>query len=92
MIAYVYTLPGCESCERAKAMVRSLGYDPREVPIDNPLLETGVQVLFRDRQVHAPVVVVPDRGCYIMSQSEPYQLLRIVNLEPAPPESDRGRP
>lgn len=81
MTAYVYTLPGCEACERAKALVRSQGLDAVEVPIDNPLVEAGVQMCFRDHAVHAPVVVVPGQGIYVPTRDEPMILLRIVNLQ-----------
>lgn len=86
MTAYVYTLPGCAACERAKELVRLQGLAVIEVPVDNPLLEAGVQMCFRDRQVHAPVVVVPGQGIYVPTRDEPMMLLRIVSLQ-APAEA-----
>ena len=80
--AYVYTLPGCGACERAKGLAADKGYEVREVPIDNPVLELGVKMLFRDGALRAPVVVLPEKGIYTLSDSEPVQLLRLVSLEP----------
>ena len=82
MRAYLYTLPDCEACAEAKELASAQGYEWREVPIDNPLLELGVGTLFNDYRVHAPVLVVPDKGIYIPSTSKPMQFLRMVNLEP----------
>ena len=81
MTAWVYTQAGCPACDEAKQLVAARGYAPVEVPIDNPLVELGVKLLFRDGLVHAPVVVLPD-GFYVLTVSEPRQLLRIVDLTP----------
>ena len=80
-VAWLYTLAGCDACGRARGLLAKRGYTVREVPIDNPLLELGVRRLFRDQEVHAPVVVLPSVGVYTLSTDEPPQLLRIVSLE-----------
>lgn len=92
-MVYLYTLPGCDACERARALVSERGYTPVVVPIDNPLLELGVKLLFNNR-LHAPVIVFPEQGIYILSQDDPPQLLRVVNLVPDthPAEPVKGVP
>lgn len=82
MVAHVYTLPGCDACRTAKELVVRQGHAVNEVAIDNPLVELGVQMVFRDRQVHAPVVVLPGEGVYVLNTGDPPQLLRVLNLEP----------
>lgn len=47
----------------------------------------GVQLLFKDSRVHAPVVVIPDVGMYILN-TEGTQLFRIANLKPEINESE----
>lgn len=81
-VAYLYTLPGCEACVSARSMVLAQGFWPVDVPIDNPALEVGIKLLFKDGQVHAPVIWIPERGVYILSHDEPPQMLRILALEP----------
>ena len=74
-MTYLYTLTDCAACAKLK---ESLG-EYQEVPIDNPLLQYGVQMLFKDGKVHAPVVV---RGgdILITSPSQPEQLFRIGSI------------
>lgn len=81
MEAFLYTLAGCGACQRARTILEGQGRQVREIPIDNPLLELSVAQLFRDRQLHAPVVVLPERGIYTLSTDAEPQLLRIVSLE-----------
>ena len=82
MRAWLYTLPDCEACVEARKLVSAQGLTWIEVPIDNPLLEMGVGMLYKDKVIRAPVLVVSNKGIYILSTSEPRQFLRIVNLEP----------
>jgi glutaredoxin len=77
---YLYKLKGCTACEKAREYLVSQGYTPLEVIIDNPLLEIGIQMLFKDGKVHAPVVCIPDKGIYIFD-NEVTQMLRLVSLE-----------
>lgn len=63
----VYTLPGCTACGKAKRLLADMGEPYREVAIDNPLVEIGVRSLFRDDKIHAPVVLRPHRGAFVMS-------------------------
>lgn len=77
----VYTLPGCDACERAKAYLAGIAEPYREILIDNPLIELGVRSLFKDRQLHAPVVLRPAKGAYVMTENG--RLARIVQTEAA---------
>lgn len=61
-------------------MLEGQGHTIREIYIDNPMLECGIQMLFKDGKVHAPVIVIPDQGIYIIN-TEATQLFRIVSLE-----------
>lgn len=81
MQAYLYTLEDCQSCEVARTLAISKGYNLTEVPIDNPLLELGVQLLFNDNKVYAPVVVIPGEAIYILTQDIPQRLVKVVGLE-----------
>lgn len=65
MHGHLYTLPDCRMCVMAKKLLSAKGWEWREVPIDNPLVEYGVQALFKDRKVHAPVYVAPEDGVFI---------------------------
>lgn len=65
MAGYLYTLPECRMCEMAKKLLGAKGWEWREVPINNPILEFGIQMLFKDRKVHAPVFVNPAEGVFI---------------------------
>ena len=78
--AWVYTLKGCEVCSKAIDLVTQQGYHVYEVEINNPLLEQAVAMLFTDHKLHAPVVVIPELGIYILDQ-DGTQLFRIVNME-----------
>ena len=49
--------------------------------MDNPLLELGVGMLFKDKRVHTPVIVLEQKGIYALSTGPDPQLLRLVNLE-----------
>ena len=73
MATYLYTRPDCEPCRGAKALLAGEGREYREVPLDNPLVELGVQALFRDGLVHSPVMVVEGDGVYVLSPSLPRQ-------------------
>lgn len=81
MEVYLYTREECEACETAHTFLIANGYEVQEVRVDNPLLELGIKLLFRDGQLHTPVIVIPDKGIYVMSQDAEPQLLRIVSLE-----------
>jgi len=78
---FLYKLEECDACAKAKLLLEAQGYTIQEIVIDNPLLEIGIQMLFKDGQVHAPVIVIPDKGIYIVD-TEVTQLFRIANLEP----------
>lgn len=81
MEVLLYKLEECDACEKARVLLESQGHTIQEIMIDNPLLECGIQMLFKDNCVHAPVVVIPNQGIYIMN-SEGTQLFRLVSLEP----------
>lgn len=82
MVAFLYTLPDCEACHLARRVLTEQRPDLtiQEVPLDNPLVEEGVKILFEDGQVHAPVVVIPDEGIY---RSTPRRLVLIHSLKEA---------
>lgn len=87
MEVFLYKLEGCDACDKARELLESQGHTIREIMIDNPLLMIGVQLLFKDSRVHAPVVVIPDVGMYILN-TEGTQLFRIANLKPEINESE----
>lgn len=80
-MVYLYSLEGCNACAWLEENLSSTGTEFKKVMIDSPLLELGVQVLFKDGKVHAPVLVRPQDGIYILSESEPRQLLKIHDLK-----------
>lgn len=75
MNTLVYTLADCEACNKVKALLRVNGEDYYEIPIDNPLLELGVKTLFNDEQIHAPIVLRPNQGVFMLMGNE---LVKIV--------------
>lgn len=81
MAAWLYTQESCGACEKARALLRNQGHTIREVRVDNPLLELGVGMLFKDKRVHTPVVFLEGEGIYILSSDIEPQLLRLVNLK-----------
>ena len=82
MVIYLYKQSGCDACRLAKDLLESQGYTQIvEVLVDNPILEIGMKMLFNDKQIHTPVVVIPDKGIYILN-TEATQLFRLVSLEP----------
>ncbi len=62
---YLYTKKECGGCETARNSLKD-----SEVPIDNPITELGIQVLFKDGLVHAPILVEPDKGIYYRIKDE----------------------
>ena len=78
MQTLVYTLPECQACQTAKALLAAGGEDFREIAIDNPLTELGVRSLFKDGGLHAPIVLRSGRGAFVLSGEEPPRLLRMV--------------
>ena len=82
MEIYLYKQLGCSACKKARILLELQGYTQiREILVDNPLLELGIQMLFTDKQVHTPVIVIPDKGIYILN-IEATQLFRLVSLQP----------
>ncbi len=65
---YLYTKQDCGGCETARNLLKDESHT--EIPIDNPLVELGIQVLFKDGRVHAPILVKPDIGIYMISHGE----------------------
>lgn len=91
-MVYLYSLPDCPACERAKALLHQQGLVPIvEVGIDNPLVEVGVKMLFHDGLIHSPVVIIPGNGAYVLNEglgkNAPPELHMVVSLAP---ESGRG--
>lgn len=61
---YLYTTPGCGACAIARALASARWGDRvREVEVDSPFVEVGIQVFFGGLVV-TPVVVVPDEAVY----------------------------
>ena len=81
MEVFLYKLEECAACAKAKQLLESQGHTVQEIMIDNPLLEMGIQMLFNDKQVHAPIAVIPNKGIYILN-TEADQMFRLVSLEP----------
>ena len=79
--AYLYTLPNCGACSEGQRLALEQGLEVREIPVDNPLVELGVRKLFRHEELKVPVLVIEERGIYVLSDSEPIQWLRIMSLE-----------
>lgn len=79
-MTYLYTLNGCKACAKIAEELSVKGVEFRKVEIDNPLVELGVQGLFKDGKVHAPVMVTPGDGIFIADPLQPERLFRIVNL------------
>ena len=80
MDVFLYKLEECDACAKAKKLLEAQGHTIREILIDNPLLELGIQMLFNDNMVQAPVIVIPEQGIYILN-SDGTQLFRLVTLE-----------
>lgn len=85
MDGFLYTLPDCGICSLAKTILNYKGWGWKEVPIDNPILELGIQLIFRDRKVHAPVYVVPNEGIWIFlpikGEEEKAALFKVVSMK-----------
>ena len=79
MVAWLYTLSGCSACETAHTLLLAQRYEVRKVLVDNPLLELGVSSVFKDRVVHAPVIVIEGRGIFVLDASGAV-LCRVVDL------------
>ena len=84
MKGYLYTLPDCKLCFVVKELLELKKWEWQEVPIDNPLVEFGIQVMFKDKRVHAPVYVVPNEGVWIfLPQGDDKVILaRVISLKP----------
>ena len=78
-MVYLYKLEGCEACVKARALLISKGYTIKELFIDNPLLEMASASLYKDNKVHAPLVVIPNKGIYMLN-ADGTDLLRLVSL------------
>lgn len=89
-LAYLYALEGCSACDRAFDWLLMQGYAVSKVFVDNPLVELGVRTLFKNKQLHVPVIVVPGVGVYLTPASGEMQLLRIVDLTPKEGEIQDG--
>jgi hypothetical protein len=79
--ALLYTLPDCDACDKAHSVLEGKGYSVRTILIDNPLLELGVGLLFKDRKAHAPLAVLPDGAIYLFNNE---QMLKIGNFSRCP--------
>ena len=90
MTAYLYTKPDCAACEEAKMLLARQGRAYVQVPLDNPLVELGVQSLFMDGLVHAPVLVEPGEAVYVLSPSLPRQW-RVLHRLGAVEQAANGR-
>ena len=78
-MTYLYTLSDCGACEGLRQKLIEHGKPFRVVPIDNPLLEIGVKLLFKDKLLHAPLFCDPEDGVFMPSNGSD-QLLRILDL------------
>ena len=78
-LVYLYTLENCEACKKASMTLSKMGHKVQKISIDNPILEIGVKMLFKDGLIHAPLVVIPNEGIYMFG--EDMNLLRIVSLK-----------
>ena len=81
MEVFLYKLEECDACADALVTLEAQGHTVQEIVIDNPLLELGIQMLFDNKQVHAPIAVIPNKGIYIFN-IEADQMFRLVSLEP----------
>lgn len=67
---YLYTKQECGGCETARSLLIESHKEFKEVPIDNPLVEVGIQIWFKDGLVHAPILFIPDGGIYMLNGKE----------------------
>lgn len=70
MSIYLYTMQNCDGCESARSLLHKNNVEFIEIPLDNPLVQLGSQVLFKDGLVHAPLVVDTEKGVFMLNNTK----------------------
>lgn len=65
---YLYTLPNCTGCEKAKQILKDKNLSYEEVLITNPALELGVMQIFKGH-IYAPFFMQINEGVFIFSDN-----------------------
>ena len=83
--AYIYTQKDCEACIGVYEIIReSIEEQLNFIEIDigtDPLAEIGIKLLTKGNELTVPIVVIPQKGIYLVSKNEPKQLVRLINLD-----------
>lgn len=56
----------CSGCKAARALLHKNKTTYKEIPLDNPLVQLGSQVLFKNK-VMAPILATDDGKIYILN-------------------------
>lgn len=69
MSNFLYSLPNCKACERAKELLKRKDIEYNEIVLNDPMSELGVRTLFKGN-LYAPVIALEGKGLYIIANSQ----------------------